>query len=157
MNKITQKLKVLSKIAKTFNENNILWAIGGSTLLYLKNIVNNFDDIDIIVDENQIELVTRLLLEVGSLEPQNPHSNFKTKHFLEFVIDFVDVDVMAGFIIVKDNKDYYFPLQQNDISKTIIINDQQIPLHSIKQWKKYYQLMNRMDKVNLINNYFNQK
>ena len=41
---------------------------------------------------------------MGEIQPPNPNSKYKTKSFMEFIIDSIDVDVMAGFSIVSDGK-----------------------------------------------------
>jgi|SRR5690554_3180775 len=150
---MNNKLSVLTKIANKINGNNIKWAIGGSTLLFLKGITKSFNDIDIMVSEEDVEQLKILLLELGTLEPENPHKRFKTKRFLEFVIDEVEVDVIAGFIIISDNKEYHFPLEKNHELEVIEFDGIKIPLQSLREWKKFYKLMGRIDKVEMINNY----
>ena len=103
---IKHKLDVLSRIAEKLNADGIGWAIGGSLLLYLKGIAAHFDDIDITVVVEDAESLKSDLLAMGKLMPPNPNRQYKTRHFYEFVIDGVDVDVMAGFVIVKDGKAY---------------------------------------------------
>ncbi|MDY0074378.1 MAG: hypothetical protein RBR75_00640, partial [Acholeplasmataceae bacterium] len=124
-----------------------------STLLFLKGISKNFNDIDIMVSEEDVEQLKILLLELGTLEPVNPHKSFKTKRFLEFKIDEVEVDVIAGFIIISDNKEYYFPLEKNHELEEIEFDGIKIPLQSLREWKKIYKLMGRIDKVEMINTY----
>ena len=147
---IDYKLKVLSKIGKLLNEANITWAIGASMLLYFKGITDNFNDIDIMVVEKDVFRLKEILLSIGSINPSNPSEKYKTKYFLEFVVDEVDVDVMAGFVIVNNEKEYDCSLQKNQIVDYVVINDVQIPLQSVILWRKYYQLMNRENKVSMI-------
>ena len=45
MKSIQEKLDVLSKLAAKFNKEGIVWAVGGSLLLYFKGYVENFNDI----------------------------------------------------------------------------------------------------------------
>ncbi|MDU2670854.1 MAG: hypothetical protein E7C49_02480 [Clostridium sp.] len=148
---IEKKLNVLIKVAELLNKNNINWAIGASLLLYFKGIAEEFHDIDIMVDESGVEIVKKILLSLGTLQPENPNMKYKTNHFLEFKIDDVDFDVMAGFVIVKDNKEYYFPLQKKSIKDYISIDSVTIPLQSIEEWRTYYELMGRAEKVKMIN------
>lgn len=145
------KLDVLSKIARKIQNHGITWALGGSSLLFLKNIADHFNDIDIMVCEEDINKVKELLLELGELRPFKPNNNFKTKHFLEFLIDNIKVDIMAGFTIVKNNQEYYFPIEKHQKFESIDIDGLKIPLQSVKEWKKYYELMDRTDKVSMIN------
>ncbi|HNX16602.1 MAG TPA: hypothetical protein PKO28_04515 [Bacilli bacterium] len=144
------KLKVLSKIARILNSRSITWAVGASLLLYFKNSTDHFNDIDIMVSENDIEKAKEILLKVGELMPQSPNKQYKTRHFLEFVIDGVDVDVMAGFVIVKDGIDYECPFSQDQIAESIQVNGEDIPLQNLKDWRRYYELMGRASKVKMI-------
>ena len=46
-----KKLKVLSALAADLNESDILWAVGASAMLFLRGIVKEFRDIDLLVCE----------------------------------------------------------------------------------------------------------
>lgn len=147
---IERKLNVLSKIANELNKQDITWAVGASLLLYIKGKINSFHDIDIMVSEEDAERVKEILLDLGELQPPNPNTQYKTRYFWEMLIDGVDVDVMGGFSIINDNKEHYFPLKREDIVEHTVINLQRIPLQSLTDWKMYYQLMGRMEKVRMI-------
>jgi len=151
---IENKLKVLSKVAKEVNSNNITWAIGASLLLYFKKITNEFHDIDIMVAESDVKKIKKILLSFGKLQPKNPNIQYKTKDFMEFNIEGIDFDVMAGFVIVNKNIEHYFPLEKKDIKDYIDIHGTTIPLHSIEKWLIYYKLMERTEKVKMIDSYF---
>jgi hypothetical protein len=144
------KLMVLSQIAKELNQQQITWAIGASLLLYLKGIVQDFHDIDIMVAEADVEKAKNILASLGRQLPANPKELYKTKYFLEFNVDGVEIDIIAGFIIVHEDMDFYFPLEKDRISEYAEINGVKIPLQSIKEWRVYYKLMGRTDKVEII-------
>ncbi len=150
MNELNQKLGVLSQIAHMLNENQVLWAVGGSMLLYFKGKTDVFHDIDLMVGEKDIEKVKQLLLSLGKLLPKNPNNQYKTKHFLEFSIDGIDVDVMAGLVIVKNGEDYDCSLLAEQIAEHISLNGEHIPLQALSDWKRYYELMGRTEKVEMI-------
>lgn len=149
-----KKLNILSKIAEVLNENNITWAVGASLLLYFKGITHEFHDIDIMIYEGDVEKVNQILLSFGTLQPKNPNAQYKTKYFLEYNIEGVDIDIMAGFTIVGDNKEHYFPLEKNSIKNYININNVSIPLQSIEEWRTYYKLMGRVEKVKMIDDFY---
>lgn len=146
----SKKFIVLSRIAEELNRRNITWAIGASLLLYLKGIASDFSDIDMMIAESDVEDVKEVLLSFGQQKPANPNVQYKTKAFLEFEIDGVDIDVMAGLVIVNEGVEYYFPLEKDQIRDSAKINGTVIPLQSIEQWRTYYQLMGRTGKVDLI-------
>lgn len=150
MKTIKEKLQILSKIANSINQKKITWAIGGSVLLYIKGFVNNFNDIDIIVTEEDVKSLKDIMLVHGQLINHTPNAKYQTKHFYEFNIDGVDFDIISGFTIVNNDQLHYFPLDKKDITDLIKLDGNKIPLHSIKQWCLYYELMGRMEKVKLI-------
>lgn len=154
MIEVEKKLKVLSKIAKELNDNNITWAIGASLLLYIKGISSEFHDIDIMVAESDVQELKNILLPLGELQPKNPNIQYKTKQFLEFKVEDVDIDVMAGFVIVNNGNSFYFPLDKNDIMDYTEINGVKIPLQSLMEWRNYYELMGRNEKVKMIDDKF---
>lgn len=151
MNKETEhKLHVLAKVACIFNQNHITWAVGASLLLYFKEKTDIFHDIDIMILESDVPKVKKILSEIGTLLPANPNPQYKTRHFIEAVVDDVDLDIMAGFVIVNAGKDYDCSLKKEEIKENILIFGQTIPLHSLEKWNYYYTLMGRMDKVRML-------
>lgn len=150
MESVKKKLMVLSNIARKLNQRNLTWAIGGSLLLYFKGITNEFHDIDIMVAEEDVEVLKEIMLTFGQLLPPNPKVEYKTKHFLEFNVEGVEIDVMAGFTIVNRENEYYFPLRAGSVNDFTEVNGVSIPLQSIAEWRKYYELMGRTEKVKMI-------
>lgn len=151
MNDIEKKLKVLSDIAHVLNDKNVVWAVGASMLLYFKGKTDLFHDIDLMVIEKDVEILIEQLLPLGLLAPPNPDKQYyKTRHFLEFTINGIDVDVMAGFVIVKDGVEIDCSLLPEQIDEYIQLNDETIPLQSLGDWRRYYELMGRTSKVELI-------
>ena len=132
------------------NGSQVLWAVGGSMLLYLKGKTDVFHDIDLMVGEGDIEKVKSLLSSIGKLAPENPDLHYKTRHFLEFNIDGIDIDVMAGFVIISNGKDYDCSLLPEQVTEHTLLNGEMIPLQSLRDWRKYYELMGRTSKVEMI-------
>lgn len=152
-----KKKQVLCSIAKALNDAHITWAVGGSLLLYFKGITDTFHDLDLMIAESDIEEAKRILCRRGSLQPQYDNGQYQTRHFLEFVIDAVDVDVISGFVIVKGGVAYECPLEISEIQTDFYLNGIQIPLHDLKTWERYYQLMGRTEKVRMIADFFSSE
>lgn len=60
---------------------------------------------------------------------------------------------MAGFGIIYQDKEYYFPLKKEDIKDFTEVQGIKIPLQSIEEWRIYYKLMERDEKVKMIDAY----
>ena len=111
-----KKIELLQKIAHRLNEAHVQWALGASMLLYFKGITSEFHDIDLLVSEHDAECVRRILSEMGELCPPDPMPNpmYRTKAFMEFLIDSIEVDVMAGFVIVHEGTVYDCSLRRGE-------------------------------------------
>ena len=143
------KLQVLSRIAQALNSQNIVWAIGASGMLYLNGITDTFHDLDLMVEVAHIHEAKAVLDTMGSLQERIPNPNFKTRHFLEYIIDGVEADVIAGFIITKDGEDHHLPFDASHIERIVTVNGQQIPLQSRSDWQHYYMLLDRPNKAQM--------
>lgn len=143
-----KKLEVLSLIANKLNESKITWSVGGSLLLFLNDKIKTFNDIDLMVTEEDAIKTDEILSELGiKLQTIN---KYKTKYFLEYIINDVEVDVVAGMIIDKDDKEYYCPLTKEEIIDYCLVNGQKIPMQSLEKWKYIYELMGNEEKAKLI-------
>jgi hypothetical protein len=149
-NEQEKKLEVLSHIAGLFNKEKITWALGGSLLLFIKGKCDTFHDLDLMVQNEDGEKAKTLLKSLGQLEPPNPTKQYKTKDFSEFKINGVEIDLMVGFVIVKDGVDYDCQLTKDQIVEVVEIKGNKIPLQPLSLWRKYYQLMGRDEKVKMI-------
>ena len=145
-----QKIELLKKIALQFEKAHITWALGGSMMLYFKGIVPVFQDIDLMVADADAQTAQSILCSMGQMQPQNPNPKFRSKAFMEFVIDSVDVDVIAGFAIVSGDSVVDCSLQKEQIVERMPLGEACIPLQSPALWCRYYRLMDRTEKAQMI-------
>ncbi len=147
---IPEKLEVLKEIAAAFGERQILWAVGGSLLLYFKGKVSAFQDIDLMVYEPDGEKARAVLEALGTLHPPKPRGRYRTRHFLEFTIRGVEVDMMAGMVILEGETAHDCSLTPDQVAEYYLLEGQAIPLQDLALWKEYYRLMGRPEKVRLL-------
>lgn len=147
--KLEKKLQVLKRIAKEFEQAGIIWAVGGSALLYLKEIVDTFADLDLMLDEKDVEKARDILVDMGIQKNANPLSPFTTRCFMKFQIEGVDIDVMAGFGLIYEGVEYYFPLKK-EWTEEYDLAGVNIPLDSVREWETYYLYMGRNPRVKMI-------
>lgn len=145
-----KQLAVLKRVAAALNRAHITWCLGASGLLYFKGKLDHFHDIDILVLEDDVPRLRKILLEMGTLAPPNPNAQYKTRHFLEFTIDGIDVDVMGGFVIVCDGIAHDCSLLPEQITETVSLEAETIPLHDPDLWRQYYEWMGRPHKAALL-------
>ena len=147
-----KKIELLQKIAHQLNEAHVQWALGASMLLYFKGITSALHDVDLMVADHDAECVRTILLEMGELRPSDPVPNpmCRTKTFMKFLIESIEVDVMAGFAIVHEGTVYDCFLREERIVEKMPLGTEVIPLQSPQLWCKYYRLMGRPQKVDMI-------
>lgn len=150
MKTTSEKLDLLARIAARFNSAGLTWALGASAMLYLRGITDDFRDIDLSVWDGDADTARDILLSMGTQCRSDAGEHYLTRHFYEFTVDGVEVDVMGGFAVEKDGVVYDCSLDPRDISGSASVGGQTIPLHSLQAWRRYYQLMGRPAKVRLI-------
>lgn len=150
-------MDTLSCIAKELNEEKVLWAVGASVVLNHYGLVDKSNDIDILVDIKDINKVDAILKNLGERKIKEENNDYSTEYFYEYVIDGIDVDVMARFIIKYDGGEYEYTFDEKSIADMKVINDINVPLTSLEDWYVLYQVMQgREYKVNIIEKYLSK-
>ena len=83
MKSIKEKLEVLTAVAKEFDESDITWAIGASSMLYLRNIVGKFNDLDLMIKKEDALKVKEILLKMGTLK-ESVSGSYAQNTFMSF-------------------------------------------------------------------------
>ncbi|ATD54843.1 nucleotidyltransferase family protein [Clostridium chauvoei] len=147
----------LQKVARELNKSNIRWAIGASILLKEYKIINKVNDIDIIVDIKDVKKLDSILKNIGIRKEGNENLNYSTKYFYEYVVDGIDIDVMADFTINHENGKYIVLLDEKSITSYKSLNGVIVPFMSLEDWYIIYQLIKGRDKkVSLIEKYLKE-
>lgn len=146
--------KVLDRIAEEFNREDILWCVGASVMLSRHNMVETPNDIDIIVSVEDIHKVDSILKSMGRREECGRKEPFTTEYFYEYIIDGIEVDVMAGFGIKHEEGEYNFVFDKAvRVQNEKIINNP-VPLAVLEDWYILYQVIpGREVKVKMIEDF----
>ncbi|MBC8060573.1 MAG: hypothetical protein H7Y18_07895 [Clostridiaceae bacterium] len=149
-------IDTLSYIGKKLNEREVVWGVGASMLLNHYGLINRPNDIDILVDLKDIEEADEILKSMGEKKKWEKKDTYSTKYFYEYVINGVDVDVMAGLCINHNNGMYRYIFDNSSIIEVATIKGVNIQFSALEDWYVLYQLIpNRENKVRLLENYFN--
>lgn len=146
---LEKKQSILRKLAKKFNEEDLLWALGASTMLYLRGRIPTFEDLDLFVSEEDVQKAQRILSSHGRLLPKEKSPLYASRHFSSYLIDGLQVDLISGFTLLYQGKEYVFPLLEEQITAFYMLEDTQIPLMDLEDWKHYYTLMGRSQRAAL--------
>ena len=146
-----RKLAVLARIAGALRQVEVTWALGASGLLYFHSLVPDFHDLDLMVFLPDAERAQEVLSRLGTpLPPRENAAIYRTTVFREYTVDGVDADLMAGMAIEKDGTLHDCSLRREDIAGTVTVLGEAVPLHALACWRRYYALMGRREKAELL-------
>lgn len=147
-------INTLYEIGKILNKNKVRWGIGASLLLNNYGLVDKPKDIDILISLDDIDNTDKLLSNMGDKKIYENVNLYSTQYFYEYLINGIDIDVMAGLCIKHDRGTYEYIFDKLSIVDYFCINKIEIPLMSLEDWYVIYNLIpNREEKVKIIENY----
>ena len=152
MGSIEEKLTLLAKIAKTFEDKGIHYAIGASCMLYLRGIVDDFNDLDIMTTVKDSEKAAAILLEMGEEIRVISNKGFASRHFHRFVVDGIRVDLLGDFIIVNNGAQYDVSYKKLS-SEYATVKGTRVIIDELPAWAMIYDLMGRYEKARIIREY----
>ena len=155
---LEHKLRVLTRIAEKLNSTHVTYAVGASAMLYLRGLVDTYHDVDLTVAESDVERAIALLQTLGTMAPPDRNSGYLTRCFRTFAVEGVEVDLIAGMVIVsEDGEAHECPLLPGDIDAEADVCGIPVPLHSLACWRRYYGWMGRQAKAELVEKAMNER
>ena len=154
---IQDKLSVLARIARAFIERGISWALGASAMLYLRGVTPDFHDLDLLTTQSDFPAAQEVLAGLGTLLPPRENALYRTEHFLECVVDGVEIDLMANFTILHSGAEHRFPLEECGAPDFANVLGEAVPLQSLSLWRECYRLMGRAEKERAIDRWLDRR
>ena len=136
-----ERKEVFLELIQLFKENNVKWALGCSMNLFCRGLIDDFHDLDIIVDKCSIETIKKIMNDLGAVLTETGGNGFcESDIYFHYQLGRVDVDIISGFRVVTFGTSYYYPFKENEID---VINTMQltIPLISLEAMYILYYMM----------------
>lgn len=136
-----ERKNILCKLAKNFEQKNIRWAIVCSLNLYLRGIVDDFNDIDLLVEAEDAKKIKETMIEFGADIVEVPEIDFcKSDIVMYFDLDKVRVEVISGFRILTFGTQYFYKYDSNEV-ETMHIEDIDVHLINLEALYLLYGMM----------------
>ena len=146
--------KVLLKIAKAFNDKELLWAVGASKLMEKYDILIS-DDIDFFVARKHLDDAFEILNKLGEQIEIPFNASFLSQSSYCFIIDDVFIKLVSGLNIRHSTGIYRYSFKTSSIDSTTEINGVAINYMSLEDWFILYQMMpGRLEYSKMILEYF---
>jgi hypothetical protein len=133
--------EVLRKIHTAFYGAALFYSLGGSVGMSIRGIDVLPNDIDLLVREVDAPAAMNLLQTLGKRMAPKAKADYKTQTFAEFVIDGVDVDLMAGLAIAAENIEFRFPCTLLTSEPTVFDSSTRLPLMPLEDWYLLYHII----------------
>lgn len=125
----------------SFNEEKVNWAIGCSMNLFFRGIVDDYHDIDLIVDIKDIDMIKEIMGNLGANLIETGGNGFcESDVYLHYQLARCDVDIIAGFRVNTFGTTYLYKYEKSEID-TVKIDDIDIPLISLEAMYILYYMM----------------
>jgi len=123
----SERKEVLLLIIKSFEEENISWGMGCSMNLFLRGIVDEFHDFDLIVDANCIDKISKVMVSLGAVLVATGGNGFcESDVYLHYQLGRVDVDIIAGFRVKTFETEFLYQYNSKEIDECIIYEENRI-------------------------------
>lgn len=137
-------------IFNQLNESNVLYGLGGSMMLKLRLFEIEPHDIDLFVSVEDYHQTMEIFREHTTQLVTTSKHPFKTLHFTSFSCEDITIDIMAGFRYLHLDGTYTALFDKLSITGLVHTDNIEIPLMSLEEWYVLYSVMNRNDKVEMI-------
>ena len=145
--------EVLIQLSQILKNNDIVWGIGGSYLLYLHDLYDSPHDIDLWVHEDCMPKVKELFSEFREIKTHIPvpvEMHYKIEYYG------IEVEFIAGFFTKPNQYHFSYRINEKNIEEIQIDTDETVPCTYLEEWYIVYKLLNRNDKAKIIKDYFNK-
>lgn len=135
---------VLLQLVKMFEEENVQWGLGCSTNLFLRGIVDEFHDFDMIVDISDINKVSKIMNSLNATLVATGGNGFcESDIYMHYQLGRVDVDIIANFRVKTFETEYVYQYSPKEIEYCKIYEETQIviPLITVEALYVLYCMM----------------
>lgn len=112
----SERKEALFTLCEMFQENNIRWGLACSANLFLRGIVDDFHDLDFIVEKDDCPRVRELMEGKGAILKETGGNGFcESDTYMHYQLGRVDVDIISGFKIVTFGTYYKYSFNPEEI------------------------------------------
>ena len=154
--KTVQKYKLNLKnnfldIAREFEKEEVVYAIGASYLLLFSEIDVEPSDLDIFVTTDDFNKACEIIsaqMEGGEIDDNHP--TFRTERFAEFRNENLEIDLISGMKVQGEEHLYEYKFDNECIERWIEVEDLKLPLLELSDMFVLYTAMGRAKKAIMI-------
>jgi len=113
----TPRRKLMHRIVREFEAKGITWAVGCSFSLFLRGIVDDFHDFDVLVANKDVETAKEIMQNVigAKLVATGGNGSCNSDDYSHWQVNNCDIDLIAGFRVETFGECLYVPMRSEII------------------------------------------
>ena len=136
-----ERKEALFLISHHFDKENVKWSLACSMNLFLRGIVDEFHDLDLIVDINDIDKIQKIMEKLGAILVDTGGNGYcESDKYMHFQLGRIDIDIISGFRVITSGTKFVYNFNINEL-EYIEIEHVKIPLVSMEAMYILYSMM----------------
>lgn len=136
-----ERKEALFKIVNEFEKNGIRYGLACSMNLFLNGIVDEFHDLDFIIELSDTEKVKEVMEKIGAILKETGGIGYcESDVYMHFQLERVDIDIISGFRLLTFGTNFQYKFNENELV-TCYIKNFTIPLIPLEALYVLYYMM----------------
>lgn len=136
-----ERKEALFKIVNEFEKNGIRYGLACSMNLFLNGIVDEFHDLDFIIELSDTEKVKEVMEKIGAILKETGGNGYcESDVYMHFQLERVDIDIISGFRLLTFGTNFQYKFNENELV-TCYIKNFTIPLIPLETLYVLYYMM----------------
>ena len=137
----SERADTFFKLFNEFDAAGVRWALACSMNLFLRGIVDEFHDLDLLVEIKDIPKVKEIMKKCDAVFVATGGNGFcESDIYLHYQFGRVDIDIISGFRIVTFGTYFLYEYSEEEIDY-ILVENKKIPLVSMEALYILYSMM----------------
>ena len=111
-----ERKEALFKIVNEFEKNGIRYGLACSMNLFLNGIVDEFHDLDFIIELSDTEKVKEVMEKIGAILKETGGNGYcESDVYMHFQLERVDIDIISGFRLLTFGTNFQYKFNENEL------------------------------------------
>jgi len=149
-----ERIPKIIDFLKLLDEQQINYAVGGSFLLMLHDLTDDFYDVDVLLDSRDYHKAFSIFRKYPNRIIPKTNPLYQTHTLVKVDYHHVQLDLIFDFKISKEQFDYRYPMIQAKGLELLTYHGYDFNCALLEEWYLIYQLIEREEKVKMLENHF---
>ncbi len=137
----SERKEAFFKIISDFQKSGVRWGLACSMNLFLRGVVDEFHDLDLLVEAKDIGKIITIMEKNGAeLIATGGNGYCESDVYMHFQFGRIDIDIISGFRLITFGTSFLYEFNENELDK-IEVNKTEIPLISMEALYILYSMM----------------